>query len=420
MFLVSNKTGLITVLSTIETCTTMTVVGNHETKRLEVVPRNTKCKHYYLYYNDEEFGWMFIKIQTWFPYNAQIYINGHEYLAKTLDKNNIKYEMFNNSFSYIEDFTRAQELADNILNQKISSSFDGMIKQVNNLLPNIEKSVNQSYYWCIDQCEFATDITFKSRDDLTIFYKKLIETAYFTISCEDVYSFFGRKIKNIQRYKGEITGDIRKREQGYRIKFKLNSNQVKMYDKDKSLRIEVTINNPREFKVLKEKEKIINHQQIETVKEWVPMAKSITNLYRYVEISKAITNRFIESLPNVDTDKVTVKEIEKISERQIVDDRPYSAINVFNKETINLFGIISKGDWIINGFTNKDIRKLFFKEDCDSKQNISRMTRLLAKLKAHKLIKKVANKNKYYLTTKGRQIINTILLVTNKTLINTI
>lgn len=40
-----------------------------------------------------------------------------------------------------------------------------------------------------------------------------------------------------------------------------------MYDKGNNLRIEVTINNPRDFKILKEKEKLINHKDFQTVKE---------------------------------------------------------------------------------------------------------------------------------------------------------
>ena len=48
-------------------------------------------------------------------------------------------KMYNNSFSYTEDFSKAQELADGILNQKISDSFDGLIKQINVHLPKIEK-----------------------------------------------------------------------------------------------------------------------------------------------------------------------------------------------------------------------------------------------------------------------------------------
>ena len=413
-----NKTGLISVLSAVEICNTMTVKPNHESQKLEVTSRPTKCKHYYFYYNDEEFGLMYLKIQTWFPYNVQIYINGREYLSKLLDKNNIKYEMYNNSFSYIEDFSKAQELADDILNKKISDSFDGLIKQINIHLPKIEKIFSHSYYWCIDQCEFATDINFKSRDDLSLFYKTLVETAYFTFSSEDIYSFFGRNVSRIHKFsKGEIVSDLRNRYQGYRIKFKINNNQIKMYDKGNNLRIEVTINNPKDFKVLKEKEKIIEHKTLEKEKVWVPMGKSISNLYRYVEISKSITKRYIEALPLVNIDEVQISDIEKLSSSITINNRKYTGFNILEKDTLKLFSIISKGEYLINGFSNKSIRNQYFEVDITSKE-INKLTRLLSKLKAHGIIKKVARKNKYYLTTKGRKITNSILIYTRKTLLN--
>ena len=411
-----NKVGLISALSAVEICNTMTVKPNHETEKLEVTSRPTKCKHYYFYYNDEEFGLMYLKIQTWFPYNVQIYINGREYLSKLLDKNNIKYEMYNNSFSYIEDFSKTQNLADNILNQKISDSFDGLIKKINIHLPKIERIFSHSYYWCIDQCEFATDINFKSRNDLDLFYKTLVETTYFTFSSEDIYSFFGRNVSKIQNFKkGEIVSDLRRRYQGYRIKFKINNNQIKMYDKGNNLRIEVTINNPKDFKVLKTKENDETGEIIET-KEWVPMGKSISNLYRYVEISKSITKRYIDALPNINTDEVPLKEMEKISSRKKLNNRTYSAFNILNKDTLNLFYEISKGEYLINGFSNKMIRKNIY-SNSENKFIINKTTRTLSKLKAHGIIKKVPRKNKYYLTTNGRNIISSILFYTRKQLL---
>ena len=412
-----NKTGLITALSAVEICNTMTVKPNKETQKLEVTSRPTKCKHYYFYYNDEEFGLMYLKIQTWFPYNVQIYINGREYLSKLLDKNNIKYEMYNNSFSYIENFIKAQELADGILNQKISDSFDGLIKQINVHLPKIEKIFSHSYYWCIDQCEFATDINFKNRDDLSLFYKTLVETTYFTFSSEDIYSFFGRNVTRIHMFsKGEIVSDLRHRYQGYRIKFKINNNQIKMYDKGNNLRIEVTINNPKDFKVLKEIERIIEHKSIEKEKVWITMGKSISNLYRYVEISKSITKRYIEALPDINIDEVPISEINKVSSSTIVNDRKYTGFNILERDTLKLFSIISSGEYLINGFSNKLIREKYFEKEI-TKKDINKLTRLLSKLKAHGIIKKVARKNKYYLTTNGRKIINSILIYTKKNLL---
>ena len=413
-----NKTGLIAALSTVEICNTMTVKPNHETQMLEVTSRPTKCKHYYFYYNDKKFGLMYLKIQTWFPYNVQIYINGREYLSKILDKNNVKYEMYNNSFSYIEDFDKAQKLANNILNQKISNSFDHLINQINPLLPNINKIFSASYYWCIDQCEFATDINFKSRQELENIYKTLVETTYFTFSSEDIYSFFGRNISRIHTFtKGEIVSDLRHRYQGYRIKFKINNNQIKMYDKGNNLRIEVTINNPRDFKVMKEKEVIIEHEKLETVKKWVPMGKSISNLYRYVEISKSITKRYIDALPDIDLEKPTLKEIKNVSEKIEVNNKTITGFNLLSNETLKLLQVISNGKYLINGFTNKSIRKEIFDES-DSQYIINKTTRLLYKLKCHGIIKKVARKNKYYLTTNGRNLISSILVFTNRQLLN--
>ena len=411
-----NKKGLITTLSSIELCNTMTVKPNHETKKLEVTSRPTKCKHYYFYFNDEEFGLMFLKIQTWFPYNVQIYINGREYLSKLLDKNNIKYEMYNNSFSYIEDFEKSQKLADSILNKKKSDSFDGLVEKINIHLPKIRNIFNHSYYWCIDQCEFATDINFKSREDLSLFYKTLVETTYFTFSSEDIYSFFGRDVNYIHTFKkGDIVSNLRNRYQGYRIKFKINNNQIKMYDKGNNLRIEVTINNPKDFKVLKTKENDETGEIVET-KQWVPMGKSIANLYRYVEISKNIIKRYIEALPDINIDEVPLKEIERISKRAEINNKVYSGINILSEQNLKIFSEISKGEYLINSFTNKMIRKNIF-ENSEDKKTINKTTRLLSKLKAHGLIKKVANKNKYYLTTSGRKIINSILIYTKKTLL---
>ncbi|MDR2571182.1 MAG: hypothetical protein LBD23_12980 [Oscillospiraceae bacterium] len=411
------KIGLVAAFSAVELCNTMTVKLNPETKKLEPVSRKTKCKHYYLYYNDDEFGWMFFKIQTWLPYNVQIYINGREYLSRLLEKNGTEYVMYSNSFAHIDDFSIAQELADGILNKRLLDSFGGIASKVNNLLPDIKKVFPDGYYWCIDQCEFATDINFKNREELERVYKTLVETAFFTFSSQDVYSFFGRKIEHIQKLSnGEIVSDLRRRYQGYRIKFRLNSNQVKMYDKGNNLRIEVTINNPKDFKIIKSVTDDVTGEVIG--KKWTPMGKSVANLYRYAEISRAIIKRFIHALPEVDADRLPVKAVNAISSRKEVDGRPYSAFNVLNADTIDLFAALSNGAYLINGFDNKLLRRKLF-NDPDSKSCINKTTRIIGKLRAHGIIKKVPKKHRYYVTSNGRIIIHSILLYTNRTLLCT-
>ena len=189
-----------------------------------------------------------------------------------------------------------------------------------------------------------------------------------------------------------------------------------MYDKGNNLRIEVTINNPKDFKVLKT---IQNDEtgEITETKEWIPMGKSIANLYRYVEISKNITKRYIEALPEIDIEnKVPISDIEKLSSSIIVNERKYTGFNILAEETTKLLSLISSGEYLINGFSNKMIRIKFFNNI--TQKDINKMTRLLSKLRAHGIIKKVARKNKYYLTTKGRKITNSILVYTRKNLLN--
>lgn len=159
-----------------------------------------------------------------------------------------------------------------------------------------------------------------------------------------------------------------------------------MYDKGNNLRIEVTINNPRDFKILKTKEQVEDGKIIQT-REWVPMGKSIANLYRYVEISRSITRRYIEALPEIDTDKVPVKDIEAISRTKEVNGRRHTGFSILSKETTTLFRTIASGDFLINGFDNKSIRgRLFVNDNLGA---VGKTTRLLARLRAHGLIKNV-------------------------------
>ena len=414
-----DRTGLVCAFSVVEPCKTMTVKPNRSSKKLEVTSRTTKCKHYYFYYNGEEFGWMFLKIQTWFPYNIQVYLNGREYLSRLLSKEGIPYAMFNNSFSYIENPGRAQEIAGGILNKKLSASFGGMAGKINCLLPDIMETMHHSYYWCIDQCEFATGINFKSREELSCFYKTLVETTYFTFSSHDIYSFFGRNVEKIHTFrKGEIISGLRHRYQGYRIKFKTNKNQIKMYDKGNNLRAEVTINNPKGFKIPKGKEKVKDGKMASSI-EWVPMGKGIANLYRYVETSKAIIKRYLAAMPDISMGKVPEKEAMSVSAPKEVDGRRYSGFNLLSEGTFLILSTIASGESILNGFDNKNLRRIIYK-DSEDKKAVGKTTRLLSKLKAHGLIKKMPHKNRYYLTSRGRNITNALLLFLNKELLNAV
>ena len=220
--------GLICVLKALEPCTTAKVYGSDD-GRLIVKSCTTKCLHYYLYHLDKEFGFMFVKIQTWFPFNIQVYINGRELMKAVFDKNGISYQCYDNSFTDLSDVAKAQELADRFDSKKLCRSLDFFASSINPFLDTVSNVFGQGYYWCVNQCEYATDVMFQDRAVLEDIYPSLVGHAFYDFTCTDVFTFMGRKPN--PRFQGEAVSDYKDRPVDCRVKFKLKSNSIKMYNK---------------------------------------------------------------------------------------------------------------------------------------------------------------------------------------------
>lgn len=406
--------GLVCVLSVVEPCNAMSVQFNSRNKKLEMKNSFRKCLHYYLYYMDRDFGLMHIRLQTWFPFGIQIYLNGREYLKKQLDKEGIKYTGYKNSITWTEDVKRAQQICDKLQEKKLHRVFDQFAERVNGFLPRIKEIFNgHAYKWYIEECEYATDIMFKDRQSLEDLYPYFVEYASLCQVGENIYTFFGRKVHG--HCKGEAVSD-RKHffGQGFRVKFTLNKNSIKIYDKSSILRIETTINNASAFKVRNPNNK----------KAWSDMGKSISNLYRYAEVSKACNMRYIDSLSNVDNNDNIDSEIEKLSNRTKVKlsskskkPRQYSGFNLLSETTTKVLNAVLSGEFAIRGFRNKDLREKlrnlgWFPEYryLSIKKIAGKITRLIAKLRAHKIITKLNKTCRYRVTKTGEKIISRIIM----------
>src|ERR1700680_2747367 len=68
--------------------------------------------HYYFYFMDEELGLIHLRVPTWCPFRLQFYCNGHSWLARQLSASGIGFTMADNAFIRIDDWDRAQTLAD--------------------------------------------------------------------------------------------------------------------------------------------------------------------------------------------------------------------------------------------------------------------------------------------------------------------
>lgn len=197
-----------------ETCKTAKVYGS-DSGKLVVKTTSTKCLHYYLYFLDKEFGFLFIKIQTWFPFNIQVYINGRELMKHVFYSNGITYTCYDNSFTDISAPAKAQELADQFDSKKLGRHLDGFAKSIFPFLDTVQNTFGQGYCWYVNQCEYATDVMFQERAFLEDLYPSPIGHAFYDFTCTDVFTFMGREPN--PRFQGSrwLQGKIQAKAQQY-------------------------------------------------------------------------------------------------------------------------------------------------------------------------------------------------------------
>lgn len=401
--------GLICVLACVEPCQSFSIRKNAKTKQLDLVSEPRKCLHLYFYYVDPEFGFMHVRLQTWFPLNIQVCLNGREYLAKQLDRQGIGYEKRDNCFTHIDDLPRAQKLLDQLEKRRWVRILSRFARKVNPLLSgrNPLHLDLRDYYWTARQSEHAMDLMFKDRKSLQAIYPQLVRHAITDFGSEDVMRFLGRRTNS--RFNGEVSSNIKTRDEGVRIKHWVEENSIKMYDKQGTvLRIETTINNPQRFKV---RRKVT--RQGEEVMAWVKMRKGVADLRRRAEICRASNERYLQALAVVGASAPTRHLIDRVSKRVTRHGRAYRALRPLEMQEATAFSAFLSGEFLVQGFRNKDIRHKLYpladRRDGERKRAAGRITRLFRLFRAHGLIKKISHTTYYRVTAKGQRVMTVAL-----------
>jgi len=403
--------GLICILTCVESCQTFRVYGNRKTGHLDLVPKRRKCLFYYFYYVDREFGLMHVRLQTWLPMQIQICLNGREYLARRLDRAGIAYEKRDNCFVHIADLAKAQRMLSDLESRNWVHFLSRYAHRVNPWCRPGNSLGLYDYYWTFRQSEYATDVMFRDEQALRRIYPALVRHAIEQFDCPNVLRFLGRGKHHLRSFRGKATTDRQLLPEGIRVKHRVDENSIKMYDKQGSvLRVETTIDNPRRFYVRRPKQ-----DGDATQMAWLRMRKGVVDIARRVEISLAANLRYLEALAVVRKPSPTREVLDPISRRITRQGRPYRALRPLAPEESLLFAAVLSGDYHVQGFRNKDIRrKLNPQSERNPKERMKasgRTTRLFRLLRAHGLIRKVSGTFYYRVTRKGQHVMTTALIV---------
>jgi hypothetical protein len=405
------REGLIAVFSAVEPCMAFSVRGNRETHKLEAARGARKCLHFYFYIMDREFGFMHVRLESWFPFSIQVYVNGHEWLCRQLEKRGVGFQQSDNKILQVDNLELAQQLAKSFAERKWTRLLDALARRVNPYLWEVMRSGFGGYYWVVDQCEVSTDVVFKNRKVLDEVLPEIYEAALLHFSSIDVLRFLGRKPH--PSLKAEVTSDQKGRAEGRRIKHRVGRNSLKAYDHVNVLRIETTINHARDFKTLRYRE-----TERGLVGEWKPMNKGVSNLKRFFEVGAAANERYLDALGAVSAKAPRSRAVQKLDELcqpHTRDGRHVPRLQPIGRDDCAVFQAVLHGEHAIRGFRNKDIAKLIYPKPTSSpeerRRRSARTSRTIARLRGHGLIAKVKGSNLYRTTSKGTQLMSTAVRV---------
>lgn len=392
------REGLVAVLSCVEPCYSFRVGPNREKRRLELRYGPMKCLHYYFYVLHRRLGLMHLRLQSWAPFTIHVGLNGRQWLAQQLAAEGIAFEQRDNCFVDLSDPRRAQALLDSQLRTNWTRLLNGLVRRFHPAHAALlfgEQPL--AYYWSAEETEWATDVMFRSQQSLARLYPRWLAHAMTTFGSTDVLRFLGQAPYVRQSCTAEITSALKKRPEGVCVKHARNRNSVKMYDKQQTvLRVETTINNSRELKVLRPLASDPKR------KRWQCLRKGVADLHRRAQLSQQSNERYLEALATVDESTSLAEAVQPLCKPTRWKGRGVRGLQPFQHGDAKLLAAISRGEFLISGFRNADLRPLLFgavevSRDEQRRQS-ARVTRLIRMLRAHGLVRKIPKTHRYQLT----------------------
>lgn len=416
--------GPVCALTCVEPCWGFDIHRNREAKTLDLVQRSRKCLYVYQYWQHPLWGWIHARIQTWFPFSIQICLNGREWLARQMDQAGMRYQRQDNCFPWVSDWQQAQQLIDRQLQTDWPHLLNQIAGDLNPLHEEIFRLFPVQYYWSTYQCEWATDISFGKAEDLSRLYPLLVHHAMTTFRSPDILRFLGKKLNSAGQVPGhvlaEVTSDLKRRQEGVRIKHRYNDNSLKLYDKAYTvegsiLRAEMTMTNPEDFKVYRQAEGAAP----DAAMQWLRLRKGIADLHRWAEVSQKAIDRYLGGLAGVE-DSTSLQELLAPLEKPVAwKGQRVRALRPFADPDSLLLEAISGGEFAMNGFRNKDLQQLLYATPAsslqDSRRRSAAISRRLRMLRAHGLIQKVSKTYRYQVTEKGRSILIAVIAASHAT-----
>jgi hypothetical protein len=400
------ESGLIGVWSAVESCSSYraqySAQAGHPLLRKEWM----KCKHLYFYFDHPEYGFMNIRLQTWFPYHIQIALNGREWLCRGLEREGVDFLAHGNKLLHVDNYATAQRLLDTQLDTRWDPMLDGFLAGV---FPAREAILGPhlSYYWTLWQSEWATDFIYQSPKDIVPIAESLLRHAFVTGTGPRVLRYLDRPLKKDGTPRAnmhhEVTSRLLDFEEGLRVRHWVGGNSVKCYNERNVLRVEMTMNDPSMFRVHRHTQ----GQATTEPKRLLGLRKGVADINLRAKVSQEVNERFMDNLASAQNETPTRELFDPVVKSFTKQGRRVRALDPTGKDRA-LLRALRDPKYGVAGLANRDLRELLSAEPgykgLSQKQLSAKISRQLRLLRDHGLIHKIPRQRRYRITQKGQDL----------------
>ncbi|HEX6055056.1 MAG TPA: hypothetical protein VFY98_04525 [Intrasporangium sp.] len=347
-----------------------------------IVKATGMVNHFYFYCVDADFGPFFLKFCSYFPYNARLCLNGHEWAKRQAAQAGIGFTALDNAFAAVEDVPAVQAICAALGPEQIDALLRKWLARLPHPFSPADRAAGFRYDISILQAEFSLTQMLDRPVSGRIFFEQVIRDNLDIGRPDQVSLIFNRRIHNGR--KRPTPGRFRTRviteavTPSLHVDYKHTT--IKQYHKEgRALRTETTINNTRDFEI----------------------GKRLTNLPALCEVGFTANRRLLD--------------VQRLSHDPIQGAQAFSAVNdpvttdtgtrvsglrFADPRAQALLGALPIFRLHANGFTNRDLRALLSQllgQDVSTGQ----MTYDLRRLKAHGLITRQPHTHRYHVTDSG-------------------
>ena len=346
--------------------------------------RRVTCYYFYLW--DAGFGPAFIKVCSYFPYPAKVWVNGHEWAKRQAAKAGIGFTELSNGFAACDDPAGLQAICDRLGPGTIEVFAQRWLHRLPMPLSDYDEACG--YWWELSmrQIEVSRTIVFDAPRRARGFFEALIADNLDIGRPASVQIIFGRRIqRNTQGvFRTAIDRPVLGPDTGgVVVNVFYKHSRIKQYLKDgRAMRIETVINAPRDL----------------------GCNARLHNLAELQAKARACNRRILEAERAGQGTVLASPAFERIAHPSVTaDGRRTPALRFGDPRVQALAGALCQTLLAATGITNKSLRALMTGL-LHAPYSPGQMTYDLRRLRLAGLIRRIDHTNRYTLTADGIRV----------------